>query len=71
MMDTNCVSSEGIVTFKSNGIVTGRINERYRRDGQLHEFYIENGNLIEYNCYEGSMWQCKDEVEQRIYYPQQ
>ena len=52
-----------------NSFHVGRINERFRSYSGLTEFYIENGNLIKYECSEGALWQCDSVPTKEVYSP--
>jgi len=54
-----------------DGAKKGTLNKRYRDDwGDLNEFYIENGNLIWYQCSEGDYMECDDAPTKEILRPQ-
>ena len=54
------------------GSLVGKLNQRVRLDLgniQLHEYYIEDRNLVNYSCYEGTYKQCSTRPEKEVFYP--
>ena len=56
--------------------VVGKLNRRFRYTysvgsvaTELHEYYLEGGNLIKYWCYEGAYMKCDGRPEKVVYYP--
>ena len=54
-----------------NDFHVGKINKRFRSPlgGKLTEFYIENGNLVKYECSEGALWECDGAPTRKVYPP--
>ena len=66
---TLCVNNSGTVAFTHGGVY-GKINQRYRDEGSLREYYLEGGNLIQYSCHEdGTYMQCGTKPKKETYYP--
>ena len=56
--------------------VVGKLNHRFRYTysvgnvaTELHEYYLEGGNLVNYWCYEGAYMKCDSRPEKRVFYP--
>ena len=63
------VFAYGLISDCAEARVFGKLNHRFRDDGELTEFYKEGRNLIKYWCYEGAYMKCDGKPEKVVYYP--